>query len=139
MYDTEAADLRATLHLVIDALSLSKIKDVARGGCRFCNVLVCVLDAFFEHWRGARARVHVDLIEKKPIKVTVGGERWKDETIEIYAGSGRLHIPSLVILPSQYPEKKNSLDYTCVIDHKCLLARFLRWGENKYYAATYCI
>lgn len=90
MYQTEAAkEPRATLNLVLDALGLSKTKDVGRGGCRFCNVLMLVLDAFFENWRGARTRVNVEIREKAPIKIGVDGERWKNETVEIYAGSSR--------------------------------------------------
>ena len=95
MYQTEAVkEPRASLSLVLDALILSKTKDVARGGCRFCNVLILVLDALFEKWRGARIRINVDLKEKGTIKVSLDGERWKDETVEIYAGSGRLWISS---------------------------------------------
>jgi hypothetical protein len=71
---------------VLDALSLSKTKE---SGCRFCNVLILVLDAFFEHWRGAGVKVFVGLKEKATIKVNLDGERSKNETVEIYAGSGR--------------------------------------------------
>jgi hypothetical protein len=77
------------LTLIIDALTLSQIKDVSRRGCRFCNVLVQALDAFFEKWRGARAKINVDIVEKSTVKVSMDGERWKGEIIEIYAGSGR--------------------------------------------------
>ncbi|KAH7094356.1 heterokaryon incompatibility protein-domain-containing protein [Paraphoma chrysanthemicola] len=78
---------RASLRLMIDALSLSKTKDVTNRGCRFCNVLVQALDAFFETWRGSRSRVIVDLKEKSTIKVSIDNVRWKGEIIEIYAGS----------------------------------------------------
>jgi hypothetical protein len=71
---------------VLDALSLSRARP---GKCRFCDVLVTVLDAFFEKWRGARVRVNVELKEKTPVKVGLDGEQWKNETVEIYAGSGR--------------------------------------------------
>lgn len=80
---------KTRLTLVIDALTLSQTKDVSRRGCRFCNVLVQALDAFFEKWRGARAKINVDIVEKSTVKVSMDGERWKGEIIEIYAGSGR--------------------------------------------------
>ncbi|KAF1833342.1 HET-domain-containing protein [Decorospora gaudefroyi] len=84
-YQSEAAkEPLASLSLVLDALSLSKTK---QGTCRFCHVLTLVLDAFFEGWRGARVRVNVDLKEKATIKVSLDEERWKQETVEIYAGS----------------------------------------------------
>ncbi|KAF1849663.1 HET-domain-containing protein [Cucurbitaria berberidis CBS 394.84] len=85
--DETAKEPKASLSLVLDALNLSKTKDTARGGCRFCNVLILVLDAFFEKWRGARVRINVDLKEKGTIKVSLDGERWKNEVVEIYAGS----------------------------------------------------
>lgn len=88
VYETEAVkELRASLSLVLDALNLAKVKE---SGCRFCYVLVLVLDAFFSGWRSARARVHVDIKEKATVKITLGGERWKDEIAEIYAAPGRL-------------------------------------------------
>jgi hypothetical protein len=87
--DDVAKDTRAQLSLVIDALTLSKTKTVAQRGCRFCNVLVQSLDAFFETWRGARLRINVDIREKATIKVSVDSEPWRGETVEIYAGSGR--------------------------------------------------
>ncbi|XP_014560870.1 hypothetical protein COCVIDRAFT_34204 [Bipolaris victoriae FI3] len=83
VYETEAVkEPRASLSLVLDALNLAKVKE---SGCRFCYVLVLVLDAFFSGWRSARARVHVDIKEKATVKITLGGERWKDEISEIYA------------------------------------------------------
>lgn len=87
--DETAKEPKASLSLVLDALSLAKTKETARGGCRFCNVLILVLDAFFEKWRGARVRVNVDLKEKGTVKVSLDGDRWKNEVVEIYAGSGR--------------------------------------------------
>ena len=87
--DEAAKEPKMVLSLVLDALSLAKTKEAARGGCRFCNILIVVLDAFFEKWRGARVRINVELKEKAPIKVGIDGERWKNEVIEIYAGSGR--------------------------------------------------
>jgi hypothetical protein len=83
---------KASLNLIVDALTLSKTKDVNSRGCRFCNVLVQSLDAFFDKWRGSRAKVNVELKEKGTIKVSMDGERWKGEIIEIYAGSGRLSL-----------------------------------------------
>jgi hypothetical protein len=77
------------LSLVVDALTLSKTKDVAHRGCRFCNVLIQALDAFSEEWRGARAKINVELKEKSTIKLSIDGEQWKGEIIEIYAGSCR--------------------------------------------------
>jgi hypothetical protein len=87
----DGVDRHAKIHLslVIDALKLSKTKDVAHRGCRFCNVLIQALDAFFGGWRGARAKINVEIVEKATIKVSIDVERWKGETIEIYAGSGR--------------------------------------------------
>ena len=94
VYDNESVkEPRASLSLVLDALSLSKTKE---NGCRFCNVLIVVLDAFFEKWRGARIRVNVDIKEKSTIKISLDGERWKDEIAEIYAGSGRRPFPSCI-------------------------------------------
>lgn len=88
VYENEdAKEPRASLSLVVDALSLAKVTE---SGCRFCLVLALALDAFFGGWRGARVRVNVDIKEKGTIKVTLGGERWKDEIAEIYAGPGRL-------------------------------------------------
>ncbi|KAL6707990.1 hypothetical protein ACN47E_003664 [Coniothyrium glycines] len=88
VYETEAAQVpKASLRLVLDALSLAKTKDASKGGCRFCNVLIVVLDAFFEKWRGTRTRVNVDIKEKSTIKVSLDGMRWKHETVEVYAGS----------------------------------------------------
>lgn len=88
--DESAKEPKAALSLVLDALSLAKTKDVAKGGCRFCNILMVVLDAFFEEWRGLRVRINVDLKEKAPVRVSIDGEKWKNEIAEIYAGSGRL-------------------------------------------------
>ena len=82
-------DSKVVLSLVLDALNLAKTKDVAHGGCRFCNILLVVLDTFFEKWRGSRVRINVDLKEKAPVKVSIDGEKWKNEVAEIYAGSGR--------------------------------------------------
>jgi hypothetical protein len=87
--DDTAKESKARLSLVIDGLSLSKTKDVSNRGCRFCNVLIQGLDAFFGAWRGARARIHVDIKEKGTIKVSIDDERWNGEVIEIYAGSGK--------------------------------------------------
>jgi hypothetical protein len=90
IYSDEAEkDTRARLSLVVDALTLSKTKDVAHRGCRFCNVLIQALDAFSEEWRGARAKINVELKEKSTIKLSIDGEQWKGEIIEIYAGSCR--------------------------------------------------
>ena len=86
----DAKEPRASLSLVVDALSLAKVKE---SGCRFCLVLALVLDAFFPKWRGARVRVNVDIKEKGTIKVTLSGERWKDEIAEIYAAPGRQLFP----------------------------------------------
>ncbi|KAH7357594.1 heterokaryon incompatibility protein-domain-containing protein [Pyrenochaeta sp. MPI-SDFR-AT-0127] len=85
--DDAAKEPKASLSLVLDALSLANTKDVARGGCRFCNVLIVAIDTFLENWRGARVRVNVELKEKTPIKVSLDGEKWKNEVLEIYAGS----------------------------------------------------
>lgn len=88
VYQIEAAkDARASLILVIDALTLTRTKEVGKGGCRFCIVLVLALDAFFEKWRGARVRVHVEIKEKGTVRVSLDGARWKDEIVELYAGS----------------------------------------------------
>jgi hypothetical protein len=75
-------------------LSLSKTKDVAQRGCRFCNAIIQSLDAFFESWRGARLRINIEMREKATIKVSLDGEHWKGEIIEIYAGSGRQNSTS---------------------------------------------
>ncbi|KAF1960007.1 HET-domain-containing protein [Byssothecium circinans] len=80
-------DALASLSLVLDAFELAKTKDPKEGGCRFCNVLCQALDAFSNGWRGARQRVNVDLKEKGTIKVQVDEDRWRGESIEIYAGS----------------------------------------------------
>ena len=77
------------MDLVLDALLLTRTRAADCGGCRFCNVLVHTLDAFFAKWRGVRSRVNVSLKEKASIKVSMDGERWKGEVVEIYAGSGR--------------------------------------------------
>jgi hypothetical protein len=87
--DEVAGDTKAQLNLVIDALTLTKTKTAAQRGCRFCNVLIQSLDAFFEDWRGARLRIGVDIREKATIKVSIDSEPWTGETVEIYAGSGR--------------------------------------------------
>jgi hypothetical protein len=87
--DDVAKDTKAQLSLVIDALTLTKTKTVAQRGCRFCNVLIQSLDAFFDTWRGARLRINVDIREKATIKVSIDSEPWRGETVEIYAGSGR--------------------------------------------------
>lgn len=87
--DEAGSEPKASLSLVVDALTLSRTKDVKDRGCRFCNVIVQSLDAFFEKWRGSRARVLVEMKEKDTIKLSMDGERWKGEIIEIYAGSGR--------------------------------------------------
>jgi hypothetical protein len=105
IYPDEASKIsRATLRLVIDALSLSQTKDVTSRGCRFCNVLVQALDAFFEKWRGSRSRIIVDLQEKSTIKVSIDSELWKGETVEIYAGSGACSTsqtpPHIIKLPA---------------------------------------
>lgn len=86
--DTAGKEQKSILCLTLDSLALSGTKDVSNRGCRFCNVLIPALDAFFEGWRGSRARVTVDIKEKGTIKISFDGEHWKDELIEIYAGSG---------------------------------------------------
>lgn len=86
--DDHEKDSKARLTISIDALSLSKTKDVAQRGCRFCNVILQSLDAFCENWRGARVRINVEMQEKATIKVSIDGEPWKGQIIEIYAGSG---------------------------------------------------
>ena len=89
VYSTESEKSPlASLSLVLDALSLARTKDSKEGGCRFCDILVQALDAFFEDWRGVRQRVCVDVKEKGTIKVGIDGERWKRELVEIYAASG---------------------------------------------------
>ena len=55
----------------------------------FAMLMILVLDAFFEKWRGAGSRGSVDLKEKTTIKVSLDGARSKNEIVEIYAGSGR--------------------------------------------------
>ncbi|CBX92002.1 hypothetical protein LEMA_P047080.1 [Plenodomus lingam JN3] len=88
VYETEARrEPRASLNLVVDALRLARTKDVGKGGCRFCVALVLALDAFSESWRGARVRVHVEIREKGTVRISVDGERWKNEIVEMYAGS----------------------------------------------------
>jgi hypothetical protein len=89
-YASEAAkEPTASLDLVLDALMLARTRSTDCGGCRFCNVLVQTLDAFFKRWRGVRCRVNVHLKEKGTIKVSIDDERWKREVVEIYAASGR--------------------------------------------------
>lgn len=78
---------KAILNLVIDALSLARTKDVSNRGCRFCNVLVQISDAFFENWRGSRSKLNVEIKQQGTIKVSLDGDRWKGELVEIYAGS----------------------------------------------------
>jgi hypothetical protein len=93
VYESEAAKgPTASLDLVLDALVLSRTKTTDCGGCRFCNVLVQTLDAFFEKWRGVRCRVNVRVKEKGTIKIGIDGERWKGEMVEIYAGSSRCFL-----------------------------------------------
>lgn len=87
----------ASLSLVLDILSLAKTNDAKEGGCRFCNVLVQALDAFFDGWRTCRQRVNVDMREKGSITVCIDSLRWSHELVEIYAASGRV-----LILPSAH-------------------------------------
>ncbi|KAF2846282.1 HET-domain-containing protein [Plenodomus tracheiphilus IPT5] len=88
VYQTEASkDPRASLHLVIDTFTLIKTKDASKGGCRFCIVLILALDAFLGNWRGARTKVNLELREKGTVKINLDGDRWKNEIVEIYAGS----------------------------------------------------
>ncbi|KAF2732410.1 HET-domain-containing protein [Polyplosphaeria fusca] len=88
VYQTESnKGTVASLTLVLDALALHRVKAPTDGGCRFCGVLVQALDAFFEGWRGCRGRVTVDLKEKASIRVGMEGEKWKGDSVEIYAGS----------------------------------------------------
>jgi hypothetical protein len=87
--DEVAKDIKANLSLMIDALALTKTKDVTRRGCRFCNVLIQSLDAFFEDWRGTGVRIGVDIRERATIKVSIDNDRRRGEIIEIYAGSCR--------------------------------------------------
>jgi hypothetical protein len=102
VYASEAAkEPTARLDLVLDALALARTKSTDCGGCRFCNVLVQTLDAFFQKWRGARCRVNVSLKEKGTIKVSIDDERWKGEIVEIYAGSGRFPFLSCFLEASQ--------------------------------------
>lgn len=61
-------------------------------------MLVQALDAFFDAWRGARCRVNVNIIEKGTIKVSLDGPQWRNQVIEIYAGSGRQRVRILSIL-----------------------------------------
>src|SRR5690242_13120445 len=107
--DAEArTETRASLNLVLDALTLSNIKYKSGGGCRFCIVLVQALDAFFEKWRGARCRVNVDIKEKGTIKVSLDGSQWENRMIEIYTGSGRHMftdpILGVILLLSSLPQ-----------------------------------
>jgi hypothetical protein len=146
--DEAGKDPKAHLSLVIDALVLSKTKDVTRRGCRFCNVVIQALDAFFEKWRGARVRINVALREKATVKVSIDGERWRGEVIEIYAGSGRRSFIFIRFVPSgniQLQQKATSssvtkLPYTPLIDlckthlTSCSVARPM---ANTWYRASY--
>jgi hypothetical protein len=51
-------------------------------------VLIQALDAFFEKWRGGGVKINVEIMEKATIKVSIDGDRYKGEVVEIYAGSG---------------------------------------------------
>lgn len=107
---------RASLRLMIDALSLSQTKDVTNRGCRFCNVLVQALDAFFEDaWRSSRSRLIVDLKEKSAIKVSIDNVRWKGEIIEIYAGSSKFCLFMLFMATRPKPSSA-SISYLAFCD-----------------------
>jgi hypothetical protein len=88
-----AKDLKASLTLVLDPLSLSRTRLPSDGGCRYCAVLVSALDTFFEGWRSVRQKILLDLKEKSSIKVSIEVEKWCHEAVEIYAGSGRDIFP----------------------------------------------
>jgi hypothetical protein len=125
--DTESLrEPRSTLNLVIDTLALSNVEPATNGGCRFCTVLVQALDAFFDAWRGARCRVNVNIREKGTIKVSLDGERWTKQMIEIYAGSGRQRVRTRSVpeqvrssfLPSHLIDIDIYAIYTAILRHQ---------------------
>ena len=97
VHQTEAGkDVKASLTLVLDPLSLSRTRSPSDGGCRYCAVLISALDTFFEGWRSVRQKLLLDLKEKSSIKVSIEVEKWNHEAVEICVGSGRgisLHNP----------------------------------------------
>jgi hypothetical protein len=90
VYKTESnKEAVSALTLVIDSITLSKTKSLLDGGCRFCDVLVQACDTFLHGWRDTAQRLVVDIQEKGTVKVSIDGEKWKGEVVEIYAGSGK--------------------------------------------------
>ncbi|PSN64103.1 HET-domain-containing protein [Corynespora cassiicola Philippines] len=77
----------ASANIICDGLDLSRTKDPAEGGCRFCLVLIQALDAFFEGWRGARQKILLEFSQKGPVKASIDGDSRKGQSIEIYAGA----------------------------------------------------
>jgi hypothetical protein len=114
VYQTEVAkSISTSLTLVLDALSLSRIKSPAEGGCRFCYVLIQALDAFFDDWRGSRQRINVDLKEKGSIKVGIDGVNWKGQLVEIFAGAGRISCLVLILIYLSHNSSPARTDLPC--------------------------
>ena len=89
-YDAESnSRAGANLTLVVDGL---KLQSTAEFGCKFCLLVAQALDAFLKDWRASRGRVTIDLVERKPIKVSIEGIKCNGVSLEIYAPHGRIFL-----------------------------------------------
>ena len=89
-YDAESnSRAGANLTLVVDGL---KLQSTAEFGCKFCLLVAQALDTFLKDWRASRGRITIDLVEGKPIKVSIGGIKCNGVSLEIYAPHGRTFL-----------------------------------------------
>ncbi|OCL15225.1 HET-domain-containing protein [Glonium stellatum] len=85
-YDAESSSqANASLTLVIDGLKLQSSGEL---GCRFCFLVSQALDAFLKDWRTSRGRITINLVEGKPVKVSIEGLKCNGVSLEIYAPHG---------------------------------------------------
>ena len=89
-YDAESnSRAGASLTLVVDGL---KLQSTAEFGCKFCLLVAQALDAFLKDWRASRGRITIDLLEGKPIKVSIEGIKCKGVSLEIYMPHGKTFL-----------------------------------------------
>ena len=94
-YDAESnSRAGASLTLVVDGL---KLQSTAEFGCKFCLLVAQALDAFLKDWRASRGRITIDLVEEKPINVSIEGIKCNGVSLKIYAPHGRTFLSIRVL------------------------------------------
>jgi hypothetical protein len=85
-YDAESnSRAGASLTLVVDGLKLQSTAE-------FCLLVAQALDAFLKDWRVSRGRITIDLVEGKPINISIEGIECNGVGLEIYAPHGRTFL-----------------------------------------------